>query len=152
MPCAEWVKPIAGMVERRGYRGGLLVIFPDYRPDLFTALAHGLGLSLFDYRDEVMSSLGWGADRLGLEELDATLHNRATEGGTLVHNVEALLSTKSADETRRWMRRFLDTDWLNTLLVPIVVNADQVPEAHPGVYRIRAESLEEQPFLNRLRF
>lgn len=146
----DWVQPIAENILNNQSRGGFLVVFPQYRPDLFVALAHHLGLKAFDYRSEVMSPLGWDADQLSLDDLDITLHERASQGGTVVNNVEALLSTKGIDECETWMGEFLRKDWAHALLVPIVINAAQAPIGHQRVHRIPDEALPEQSFISRL--
>ncbi|MEA2079772.1 MAG: hypothetical protein U9P00_07935 [Pseudomonadota bacterium] len=148
----NWVQPIAETIRNNESRGGFLVVFPEYRPDQFVALARHLGLASFDYRSEVMSPLGWDADQLSLDDLDATLHDRASEGGTVVNNVEALLSTKGIEECETWMGEFLRKDWAHALLVTIVVNAAQTPMTHGRVHRIPGEALAEQSFINRLVF
>ena len=147
---SEWIDPIAAIIDGRHGRGGFLVVFPEYRPDLFVALAGQLGLQSFDYRAKVMSDHGWDADRLSLQDLDSTLADLAAKGGTLVTNVEALLSTKNPHECADWISSFLDTDQEHTLLIPIVINASQVPDKHPRVHWIPGDALAEQSFLNRL--
>ena len=152
MTHAAWIRPIADLIERNQARGGFFVIFPEYRPDQFLALAKHLGLAYFDYRDEVMSEFGWDADRLSLDDLDTTLRDQAVAKGTLVSNVEALLATKSADERKQWIQRFIDGSWGRAIIIPIVINAPQVPETHQRVYRIAEKTLPEQTLINRLSF
>ena len=152
MTYPDWVQPIAETIRNNDSKGGFLVVFPEYRPDQFVALAQHLGFKAFDYRREVMSPLGWNADQLSLDDLDVTLHNRASEGGTVINNVEALLSTKAAKECATWMGEFLRKDWTHSILLPIVVHAAQVPMTHERVHRIPDETLPEQSFINRLAF
>jgi hypothetical protein len=146
----NWVQPIAETIWNNQSRGGFLVVFPEYRPDQFVALAQHLGLAFFDYRSEVMSPLGWDADQLSLDDLDVALHERASKGGTVVNNVEALLSTKGLEECETWMGEFLGKDWAHALLVPIVINAAQAPMGHERVHRVPDEALPEQSFISRL--
>lgn len=148
----DWTAPIAQIIRDGCDRGGFVTVFPEYRPDRFVALAAHLEFSSFDFRSEVMSRLGWDADRLSLQDLSSTLSGLAVEGSTVVNNIEALLSTKSAQECTAWIDEFLATDWEHALVIPMVINAAQVPDDHPRVYRIAGDGLTEQSFLNRLAF
>lgn len=152
MTYPDWVQPIAETIRNNESKGGFLVVFPEYRPDQFVALARHLGFKAFDYRSEVMSPLGWNADQLSLDDLDVTLSNQASEGGTVINNVEALLSTKAVTECATWMGEFLRKNWAHPILLPIVVHAAQVPMTHEHVHRIPDETLPEQSFINRLAF
>ena len=128
-----------------------MVVFPEYRPDLFLTLASTLQLRSFDFRAEVMSRLGWGAGQLSLQDLNSTLSNLAVKGGSVINNIEALLSTKNQQESAAWINDFLATDWVSALLVPIVINGSQVPEGHSRVYRIPDDAIGEQTLISRLR-
>ena len=152
MKHCDWTAPIAQIIRDGGGRGGLVTVFPEYRPDRFAALAAHLEFRSFDFRSEVMSKLGWDADRLSLQDLNSTLSDLAIEGGTVVNNVEALLSTKSPQECAAWIDEFLATDWEHALVIPMVIHTAQVPDDHPRVHRIPGDGLAEQSFLNRLVF
>ena len=91
-----WLKPILDLVSTQGGRGGALLAFPEYRPDLAKAIAHEVGIRFYDFRAETMAQKGFQAGSMALDELDAVLAQLAAEGGALVLNVEALLSTKSS--------------------------------------------------------
>ena len=147
-----WVNPIEQRMAQQQGLGGFIVIFPDYRPDLFRGLAAGLGLANFDFRAEVMSSRGWEADQLTLDELDTSLSRCATESGTVVSNVEALLSTKSDEACTDWVKTFLTRDWRNPLLIPIIIHSEFVPQPHPRVHALSREELPDQTLINRLSF
>lgn len=148
----DWTAPIAQIIRDGGGRGGFVTVFPEYRPDRFAALAAHLEFRSFDFRSEVMSRLGWDADRLSLQDLNSTLSGLAVEGSTVVNNIEALLSTKSPQECTAWIDEFLATDWEHALVIPMVINAAQVPDNHPRAHRIPRDGLSEQSFLNRLTF
>jgi hypothetical protein len=147
-----WVRPIQQKIAQHGGRGGFIVIFPDYRPDLFRGLAYALGLANFDYRSEVMSVRGWDADQLTLDELDADLSRCAADTSTVVSNVEALLSTKSEEACSRWLHAFLGRDQDNAVLIPIVIHSESVPRPHPRVHELSGEQLPVQTLLRRLSF
>ncbi len=58
-----------------------------------------------------MAHEGFQAAAMGLDELDEVLADLAADGGAMVLNVEALLSTKSTEQRRVWMQGFLLGDW-----------------------------------------
>jgi len=72
---------VAAMLAAGSGRGGCLVRFPEYRPDLAKALAHHLDLEFFDFRAEVMSRLGTSAHTLGLDAIGQSLKARAAHRG-----------------------------------------------------------------------
>jgi len=86
-----WLQPILDLVATQGGRGGTLLAFPEYRPDLAKAIAHAVGIRFYDFRAETMAQKGFQAGAMGLDELDAVLADLAAEGGALVLNVEALV-------------------------------------------------------------
>jgi hypothetical protein len=108
-------------------------LFPGYRPDLSSELAHQLNLEFFDYREEVMQEFRQDADAIGLEQLNETLHAKVEKNGIVAHNIEALLCVKSEAERRTWIQSFLDTDWDNPIFVPISIYQADVPEEHQHV-------------------
>jgi len=149
---ANWAGPIQQMIDTNGNQGGYLVVFPEYRPDQFQALANQLGVETFDYRTQVMAQHGLAADQISLSDLDAALDHLAKQGTFVTTNVEALLAAKATDERSDWMARFLDTDRAHALLVPIVTLTEDLPAEHPRLYSIPNDALPAQSFLNRLAF
>lgn len=149
---AEWTTPIKQAIQQHKNRGGFICIFPDYRPDLFLALAHSLGLASFDYRHEVMSGYGWDAEQLSLKDLDASIAECAADTATVLGNVEALLSTKHVDACGRWITGFLERDLSHAIVIPIVINEALVPAPHPRVHRVAASALPDQTLIDRLSF
>jgi len=150
MQPSDWIESISHTIDAHGHSGGLLIVLPEYRPDQCLALAHRLQMPSFDYRTEVMSAHGWDADRIMLDDLNTTLAELASQGACLVNNVEALLSTKDANACGQWLQAFVETDWHSALLVPIVINAERVPQGHDRVVRVMPEQLSEQSFISRL--
>lgn len=148
----SWAGPIQAMIDSNGHRGGFLVLFPEYRPDQFQALANLLGIETFDYRAEVMAQQGQAADRISLSNLDAALDGLARQGAYVATNVEALLATKPSDERRQWLVRFLETERPHALVIPVVTLTDDLPEAHPRLYAVPGGTLPLQSFLNRLAY
>lgn len=138
------------LFEAHNRRGGFLLQLPEYRPDLAHRLAHSLDLTFFDYRVEVMSELGWNAHSLSLDDLDKTLIERATAGGLVAQNVEALLATKSVESRTEWLQRFVDRPWPHLVLVPLCVFAHEAPRAHSHCYECAADMLPAQSFIGRL--
>jgi len=145
-----WLKPILDLVATQGGRGGALLAFPEYRPDLAKAIAHGVGIRFYDFRAETMAEKGFQAGAMGLDELDTVLAQLAAEGGALVLNVEALLSTKSSEERRAWMQGFLRHDWPGLLLVPLALYGQDAPVGNERVLYLEPEDLPAQGLINRL--
>jgi hypothetical protein len=145
-----WLKPILDLVSTQGGRGSGLLAFPEYRPDLVKAIAHKVGIRFYDFRAETMAQKGFQAGAMGLDELDAVLAGVAAEGGAVVLNVEALLSTKSSEERRAWMQGFLLGDWPGLLLVPLALYSDEAPVVDERVLRLEPDDLPEQGLINRL--
>jgi uncharacterized protein HemY len=129
----EWLTSIAHYFKTKGKKGGNIVLFPGYRPDLSSELARQLNLEFFDYREEVMQEFRQDADTIGLNQLTETLHARVAKNGIVAHNIEALLCVKSEAERRTWIQSFLDTDWDNPIFVPISIYQADVPEEHQRV-------------------
>jgi len=77
----DWMNAVAAMLAAGSGRGGCLVRFPEYRPDLAKALAHHLDLEFFDFWAEVMSRLGTSAHTLGLDAIGQSLKARAAHRG-----------------------------------------------------------------------
>lgn len=152
MALAPWIDPVERMVERHAHRGGFLLAFPDFRPDLFQALAHQLAIPSFDYRTEVMLQHGWEADRIGLQQLDETLDDLSLAQASVVMNVESLLATKPSADRRAWFTRFTDTDRPHPLLVPVVTMHDELPASSARVHTIPGQDLPDSSLLLRMRF
>ena len=145
----DWLSPIERAVNESGGSGGILLVFPEYRPDLVKAVAHRLELRYYDYREEQLRPLGPDAYRVGLDDLDGLLSELGETGGAVVFNVEALLATKDEAERARWLTGFLSTDWPAVLVVPLTLFE---PPAHSvgRVLNLDAQDLPEPSLLGRL--
>ena len=129
----EWRTLIQEYFDKSGKEGGSIILFPGYRPDLSAELATQLGLKFFDYREEVMQDYRQHADSIGLDQLNESLHTRAKKSGIVAHNIEALLCVKSESDRRSWIQSFIDTDWPNSIIIPISIYQADVPEDHQRV-------------------
>lgn len=147
---ANWLESISRLVSEGGGKGGFLLVFPEYRPDLVRAVAHRLALRYYDYRDEQLKPLGPDAYRVGLEDLDRTLEGLGEDGGAVVFNVEALLATKDGAERNRWLTDFLERSWPSTLVVPLTLFAPPAEGPDARVLRLDAQELPEPSLLGRL--
>ena len=87
---------------------------------------------------------------MGLDELDAVLADLAAEGGALVLNLEALLSTKSSEGRGGWMQGFLRHDWPGLLLVPLALYGHEAPVGNERVLYLEPEDLPAQGLIKRL--
>ena len=145
----DWLRPIERAIKEIKGRGGILLVFPEYRPDLVKAVAHRLGLRYYDYRDEQLRPLGPDAYRVGLDDLDRLLGELGESGGSVVFNVEALLATKDETERARWLAGFLSTDWPAVLMVPLTLFEPPAQDAGQ-VLHLDAQDLPEPSLLGRL--
>ncbi|MET0087241.1 MAG: hemerythrin domain-containing protein [Sedimenticola sp.] len=116
-----------------GKHDGSIVLLPRYDPDVSAWLADQVGSDLFNYQAEVMTEFGGEAASITLEQLTESLRSRAEKSSIVSHNVEALLCTKPEHERRDWLQSFLDTDWPNTILLPITIYQAEVPTGHAKV-------------------
>ena len=146
----SWLDRITDFLSTSGPRGGLLLVFPEYRPDLAKAVAHQLGLRFCDFRDEEMSKLGIEAGSMPLESLNDKISLLSREEGVLLFNAEALLATKSSEERSAWMRELVGHDWPNPVLVPITLFAAEAGGSTARVLCFDADELPEQGVISRL--
>lgn len=147
---SSWSDTIAGFAARLGGRGGLIISFPEYRPDLAKAVANRLSLDFFDYRADEMSQHGAEAGKIPLQSLDASLQSRASQRGILAFNVEALLATKDEETRKRWIEQFVHTDWPNLIVLPIAIFNDDALESSERLIILNADELPEQGVISRL--
>ncbi|MGF1545728.1 MAG: hemerythrin domain-containing protein [Thiotrichales bacterium] len=141
---SEWLEELELFFNSAGNTGGSIVLLPRYQPELMAAIAARLGLAVFDYRQEVMQPLREAADSPTLAQLEADLRQRATQGGIIGQNVEALLGVKPEAERRTWLQAFLDADWPNPVLLPICVFQADVPPGHVQVCDLELLKLPRQ--------
>lgn len=149
-PAKPWTAEIAGVVERHDRRGGFLVLFSDYRPELAHGIARALGCAVADFRKEVMAPKGWQAGQLPLADIDAYVAEKSAAGGVVVQNVEALLSTKSEAERSLWLAEFLTRDWPAPVLLPLFLFASAAPEGASRVVAVSAAETPEETLMMRL--
>lgn len=145
-----WMEQVLVMISTLRGQGGALLALPDYRPDLAKAIAHKVGVRFYDFRAEAMAQQGHRAGAMSLVELDAVLGELAAEGGAVVFNVEALLSTKSSEERGAWMEGFVGRNWQGLLLVPLTLYGHEAAAVTECVLRLEAEDLPAQGLLSRL--
>lgn len=145
----DWLAPLVSAVNERTDRRGVLVALPEYRPDLARLIAHTLGLQFYDYREQVMSKMGWEAGSLTLDQLDTTLADRASRGGIVAFNVESLLATKTREARCRWFEQFTSSSYGNTVLVPLCIFGDDAAEISSQVCHLGPEGLPPQSLLSR---
>ena len=149
---SSWQDPLADCVGRFGQQGGILALMPEYRPDLARSIAHRFDLDFFDYRQEVMMPLGWGAGELTLESLDQTLQARTSEKGIVAFNVEALLATKPETERRQWLNDFSQVTWEKLVILPLALYTDEAPNDLLRRCDLRNAEIPEQGIVSRLAF
>lgn len=144
-----WIEQCVEFASTLG-PGGLLLVFPEYRPDLAKLVAHHLQFEFFDYRAEVMAAEGPNAAAIELDALDETLAELAASGGAVVFNVEALLATKSPEQRITWVEKLLRTEWQNPVVIPMTLFADETAGLTERILRFAPEDLPEQSLVSRL--
>ncbi len=140
----SWFSPVLTAIDANARSGGYIVAMSDYRPVLIQVVADKCGLMLRDFRAEILKPKGWEAFATPLSELDEYID----EGGGMIMNAEALLSTKSNNERAAWLSRFT----LRTgpvAIVPLVVFASDVPPS-PRKVVLDPTTLPEETLLTRL--
>ncbi len=147
---SSWLERVTDFIASAGHGGGLLLAFPEYRPDLATAAAQHLGLRFFDFRAEEMSKLGKQAGSMGLDAFDDKITLLTHDGGLLVFNVDAILASKESAERAAWLQRVVRTNWPNPLVVPLTLFASEASELTSRIICFAAEELPEQGIVNRL--
>lgn len=146
----EWLDSIEKVFQQHNGEGGFQILFPEYRPDLFTHLATALNLDFFDYRQTVMQPEGWDAGKISLDDLTSTLLEKSAEAAMVVHNVEALLAAKPEHQRKQWLAEFFSIDWPNTMIIPVTVFQADTLEGHSRICDIELIQLPKQSFLMQL--
>lgn len=131
-------------------QGGMLLGFPEYRPDLAKLVAHRLQLTFYDYRSEVMAAYGPDAASIELDSLDQTLGELAAGGGAVVFNVEALLATKSPEQREAWLTGLLRADWPHPMVIPLTLFTAEAGGLSQRILNFAPEDLPEQGLVSRL--
>lgn len=144
----NWLNTVKEVYDQNKGKGGFQILFPEYRPDLSRALANYLDLIFFDYRENVMQQLGWDAGDISLDDLTKTLRLKSIKKGLVVHNVEALLSTKTASEREQWLADFFSVKWKNPIVLPLSIYQGETVQGHSHICAI--EEFPKESFLMRL--
>ncbi|MEZ5839571.1 MAG: hypothetical protein R3D02_03800 [Hyphomicrobiales bacterium] len=145
-----FTRPIADLVARNGGTGGFLVVLPDYRPELLHGIARAIGAEFVDFRAGVMAAHGMNAGKLPLSTIGDWLADETTRRSLVLQNVEALLSTKSAEERAAWCRGFLEAPLPRPAIIPLVLFGAAAPEGHARVHRVAEADMPEETLLMRL--
>lgn len=146
----EWLDLIKDIYDRHEAKGGYQVLLPDYRPDLSRALANFLDIEFYDYRKNAMQAEGWNAGKISLHEMTETLLKESSKSALVVHNIEALLATKSEQDRRLWLANFFSIDWPNAIILPLAIYQADVVEEHARICDLELVQLPKQSFLMQL--
>lgn len=145
-----WVQKIADELASCDSNHGIIVLFQDYRPDLFKSMANQLNYAFYDFRLEEMAPLGMQATKLTIEDLDQALHTLSQSKQAVIHNVEALLGVKQLNSVIHWLERFGTAGWKNNLILPLVILGGEISSDLAGVVDLRDVSFDEQTLISRL--
>lgn len=147
---SEWLNTVKAVFDEHLEKGGFQVLFPEYRPDLSRALANSLDLEFYDYRKEKMLAEGWRAGEISLDNMTSAILEKSENTGLVVHNIEALLATKSEQERRKWFAGFFSIDWPNPVILPVCIYQEDTPRNHSRVCDISLTEFPKESFLMRL--
>lgn len=148
-PLPDWMETISAAVAAQGARGTFLVCFPAYRPELARALAERLDLEYLDFRAASLAPLGWRASALTLDALDQAIARRS-DRGMVLHNAEALLATKPAEERIAWLTGSVTRVQGALALVTLAVFDGEAPAESERVCRLAPEDMPPEKLLVRL--
>ena len=146
----EWLKIIKSVYDKHHANGAYQILFPEYRPDISRVLANYLSLSFFDYRKMTMLTEGWNASKISLDEMTSTLLRECAKSALLVHNIEALLATKSQHERQKWLADFFLIEWPNVIILPIAIYQADTVAHHSRICNLEKIHLPEQSLLMNL--
>ncbi len=146
----DWMNEFADLLAAGDGHGGYLLKLPEYRPDLAKALAHHLTFDFFDFREEVMSRLGFSAHTLELEAMGRSLESRAIHRGVVAFNLEALLATKDQLARHAWFSGFVRGNYANPVITPLALFCSDLDPALPNTITVGLEDLPEQSIISRL--
>ncbi len=68
--------------------------------------------------------------------------------GLVVHNIEAILATKTDVERTQWLADFLSKEWKNPVVLPLSIYQSETPQGHSRICTI--EAFPKQSFLMRM--
>lgn len=147
-----WTRPVELLIASHGHRGGYLVVFSEYRPSLFRALANALDFDFTDFRAVHMAPLGWEASRKPLAALNEVINDQLarSQRGLVLHNAEALLAVKGTQERRVWLQQFAAAAWTHPVVVPVAVFAADAPTGSERLCWLDPGTLPSEPLLVRL--
>lgn len=146
-----WLQQAEQHFSHQGRQGGMVILFPQYRPEWAEALAHHFDLAFFDYRARIMLPMGWEAAQIPLEDMLATLKIMAERSGLVAYNVEALLATKTDQQRQTWLQAFLNEAWPHPVLLPLSIYQADAPADHPRVCDLQQADFPEASLLLQLK-
>lgn len=144
----RWCSPVLELIAASG-RGGYIVAFPSYRPDLVEELATALGCAHVDFRKECMAPLEMQAHTLDIAAIEECASERGNACGIVLHNAEALLAAKPSEIRKAFMTAFTSRPRDRIAVLPLAIfGADAA--AHPHVIRLTSDTLPEETMLRQL--
>lgn len=145
-----WMGEVKRAIAEAGGSGAFLVSLGAYRPDLVRALANALGYAFVDFRARHMAPLGPGAAGVTLERINEVAADAAGRAGIVLHNVEGLLATRSAETRRAFLADLVGRTSEHAVVVPLAIFCDEAPEAGPRHVRLDPAALPDEKLLMRL--
>lgn len=149
-PAQSWLVRVTNFFSAAQTSAGLLLLLPEYRPDIISRLSAVLQVPIFDFRASVMAARSWDAHTITLDELQSSLLGQAEASPLIAFNIDALLATKSQAQRLAWVDTFLATSFRNRVIVALTIYADEVSADSTRILRIQSGELPEQGILHRM--
>ena len=146
----QWETTVTNACNQTHPGTGIVLLMPEYRPDICRAIAVSIGAKFFDFRREVMQELKMLAHQVTLEELTKTLSEESDKGDALAFNVESLLSIKPEAERQQWLDEFMSKKWRNRVLLPLAIFQHEVSSTQSNTIDLQNYSFHEQTLISRL--
>jgi hypothetical protein len=145
----QWQTAVTSTFGKSAPGKGMLLLMPEYRPDICRTIADRTGAAFFDFRREVMQERKTLAHQVTLEELTETLYEEADKGDVLVFNVESLLAVKPDEKRQAWLTDFTTRKWNNRILLPLAIFQQEIL-APESTIDLQDYYFHEQTLISRL--
>ncbi len=146
---ADWVGRLRAFITAAP-ASNLVLVLPEYRPDLIAYVANSLGYRAYDYRAEVMAPRSWQAHKLELREMLDTLLAEGEADEIIAYNVEALLSTRAVNLRQEWYSEYFTRPSRKRLIIVMTLYGDELADGHPAVLRFERGEVPESTLLRRM--
>lgn len=146
----SWKPKIETFLKSHPEKRGVVLLLPEYRPDIARAIAFEFKYVFADFRQDVMAAKGLQAHETTIHELTSYLNSKAQTHPLLAFNIEALLATKSGQNRSAWFESFLEQNWEQRILLPLVIFHADVSRYPEATIDLSDQQFADQKLINRL--